>query len=46
MRGDIGMVCNKIVLIGGGMIGGIFVYLVGFKELGDVVVFDIVEGLF
>lgn len=36
---------NKIALIGGGNIGGTLAHLVGLKELGDVVMFDIVEGL-
>ncbi|MFQ5347052.1 MAG: malate dehydrogenase [Rhodothalassiaceae bacterium] len=35
----------KIALIGGGMIGGTLAHLIGLKELGDVVLFDIVEGL-
>ncbi|MCP5361165.1 MAG: malate dehydrogenase [Hyphomicrobiales bacterium] len=36
---------NKIALIGAGMIGGTLAHLVGLKELGDVVLFDIAEGL-
>jgi malate dehydrogenase len=36
---------RKIALIGGGQIGGTLAHLVGLKELGDVVLFDIVEGL-
>ena len=39
------MARKKIALIGGGMIGGTLAHLAGLKELGDVVVFDIVEGL-
>ena len=39
------MARNKISLIGGGMIGGTLAHLAGLKELGDVVMFDIVEGL-
>ena len=39
------MARNKIALIGGGMIGGTLAHLAGLKELGDVVMFDIVEGL-
>jgi malate dehydrogenase len=39
------MARNKIALIGGGMIGGTLAHLVGLKELGDVVLFDIVDGL-
>src|SRR5882724_10193546 len=36
---------NKIALIGGGQIGGTLSHLIGLKELGDVVLFDNVEGL-
>ncbi len=39
------MARNKIALIGGGQIGGTLAHLIGLKELGDVVLFDIVEGL-
>ena len=39
------MARNKIALIGGGNIGGTLAHLVGLKELGDVVIFDIVKGL-
>ncbi len=39
------MARNKIALIGAGMIGGTLAHLIGLKELGDVIVFDIVEGL-
>lgn len=39
------MARSKIALIGGGQIGGTLAHLVGLKELGDVVLFDIVEGL-
>lgn len=39
------MARNKIALIGGGMIGGTLAHLAGLKELGDVVIFDIVDGL-
>jgi malate dehydrogenase len=39
------MARNKIALIGAGMIGGTLAHLVGLKELGDVVVFDIVDGV-
>src|SRR5580692_6693245 len=34
----------KIALIGAGQIGGTLAYLIGLKNLGDVVLFDIVEG--
>ena len=36
---------NKIALIGSGNIGGTLALLSGIKELGDVVLFDIVEGV-
>jgi malate dehydrogenase len=39
------MARNRIALIGAGMIGGTLAHLAGMKELGDVVIFDIVEGL-
>ncbi len=39
------MARNKLALIGGGNIGGTLAHLAGLKELGDIVVFDIVEGL-
>ena len=32
-------------MIGGGMIGGTLAHLAALKELGDVVVFDIAEGI-
>jgi malate dehydrogenase len=39
------MARSKIALIGAGMIGGTLAHLVGLKELGDVALFDIVEGV-
>ncbi len=39
------MARNKIALIGAGQIGGTLAHLVGLKELGDVVLFDIVDGV-
>jgi malate dehydrogenase len=39
------MARTKIALIGGGMIGGTLAHLIGLKELGDAVIFDIAEGL-
>jgi len=39
------MARKKIALIGGGNIGGTLAHLAGLKELGDIVLFDIVEGL-
>jgi len=35
----------KIALIGGGQIGGVLAQLSALRELGDVVLFDIVEGM-
>jgi malate dehydrogenase len=39
------MARNKIALIGAGQIGGTLAHLVGLKELGDVMLFDIAEGI-
>src|SRR5580693_7460417 len=39
------MARNKIALIGAGQIGGTLALLAGLKELGDVVLFDIVDGI-
>ncbi len=39
------MARNKIALIGSGNIGGTLAHLIGLKELGDVVLFDIAEGV-
>ena len=39
------MARRKIALIGGGQIGGTLAHLAGLKELGDVILFDIVDGL-
>jgi malate dehydrogenase len=36
---------KRIALIGAGMIGGTLAHLIGLKELGDVILFDIVEGV-
>src|SRR5216684_2359365 len=35
----------RIALIGAGQIGGTLAHLIGIKELGDVVMFDIAEGI-
>ncbi len=35
----------KVALIGAGQIGGTLAHLIGLKELGDVVLFDIAEGI-
>ena len=39
------MARKKIALIGAGQIGGTLAHLAGLKELGDVVMFDIAEGI-
>ena len=39
------MARTKIALIGAGQIGGTLALLAGLKELGDVVLFDIAEGI-
>ena len=39
------MARNKIALIGAGNIGGTLALLAGLKELGDIVLFDIAEGV-
>ena len=35
----------KIALIGAGQIGGTLAHLTAIKELGDVILFDIAEGI-
>jgi malate dehydrogenase len=35
----------KIALIGSGQIGGTLAHLIGLRELGDIVMFDIAEGI-
>ncbi|MCT8268660.1 MULTISPECIES: malate dehydrogenase [Afifella] len=39
------MARSKIALIGAGQIGGTLAHLAGLKELGDIVLFDIQEGI-
>ncbi len=39
------MARNKIALIGAGNIGGTLAHLVGLKEMGDVVLFDVFAGV-
>ncbi|CCG42595.1 malate dehydrogenase [Magnetospirillum molischianum] len=39
------MARKKIALVGSGNIGGTLAHLIGLKELGDVVLFDVVEGV-
>ena len=36
---------KKIALIGAGNIGGTLAHLIGLKELGDVVLMDVAEGI-
>ncbi|PPR43472.1 MAG: malate dehydrogenase [Alphaproteobacteria bacterium MarineAlpha5_Bin11] len=36
---------KKIALVGAGNIGGTLAHLIGFKELGDVVLIDVLKGL-
>ena len=39
------MARSKIALIGSGMIGGTLAHLAALKEMGDIVLFDIAEGI-
>jgi malate dehydrogenase len=39
------MARHKIALIGAGQIGGTLAHLIGLKQLGDVILFDIAEGI-
>jgi malate dehydrogenase len=39
------MARKKIALIGGGNIGGVLAQELAYRELGDVVIFDVVEGM-
>ncbi|MBF0332689.1 MAG: malate dehydrogenase [Alphaproteobacteria bacterium] len=39
------MARKKIALVGAGNIGGTLAHLIGLKELGDVILFDIAEGV-
>ncbi len=39
------MARKKVALVGAGQIGGTLALLVGLKDLGDVVLFDVVEGI-
>ena len=39
------MARNKIALVGAGQIGGTLALLAGLKELGDVVLFDVIDGV-
>ena len=39
------MARNRIALIGAGQIGGTIAHLAGIKELGDIILFDVVDGV-
>ncbi len=39
------MARKKIALIGAGQIGGTLAHLASLKELGDIVLFDIIDGI-
>jgi malate dehydrogenase len=39
------MARNKIALVGAGNIGGTLAHLIGLKQLGDVVLFDVFGGV-
>jgi malate dehydrogenase len=39
------MARNKIALVGAGQIGGTLALLAGLKDLGDVVLFDVIDGV-
>jgi malate dehydrogenase len=39
------MARKKIALIGAGMIGGTLAHLAAIREMGDIVLFDIAEGI-
>ena len=45
LRRTLLMARNKIALIGAGNIGGTLAHLIGLKELGDVVLFDVFGGV-
>jgi len=44
-RSEEGMARKKIALIGSGNIGGVLAQLAAVRELGDIVLFDILEGM-
>ena len=39
------MARKKIALIGAGMIGGTLAHLAAIREMGDIILFDIAEGI-
>jgi len=39
------MARNKIALVGAGHVGGTIALLAGLNQLGDIVLFDVVDGL-
>ncbi|CAK0768069.1 Malate dehydrogenase [Azospirillaceae bacterium] len=43
--GKVSMARKKIALVGAGQIGGTLALLAGLKELGDIVLFDIADGM-
>lgn len=45
IKGTSTMKRKKIALIGAGNIGGALAYLAAIKELGDIVLFDVVDGM-
>ena len=45
VRGETDMARKKIALIGAGMIGGTLAHIAAREELGDIILFDIAEGV-
>ncbi|MGI8725515.1 MAG: malate dehydrogenase [Methyloceanibacter sp.] len=39
------MARSRIALIGGGQIGGTLAHLAGIRELGEIIIFDVVDGM-
>src|SRR5262245_14929322 len=44
-RGEGTMARSKIALVGAGQIGGTLAHLAGLRDLGEVVLFDVVDGV-
>src|SRR3954466_10412180 len=44
-KGSLFMARKKIALIGAGMIGGTLAHLAAIKEMGDIVLVDVAEGI-
>ncbi|MFZ2019016.1 MAG: malate dehydrogenase, partial [Methyloceanibacter sp.] len=38
------MARNRIALVGAGQIGGTLAHLAGIRELGEIILFDVVDG--